>query len=172
MTAPLRHALVATGVFAVVAAAAVAPPQHTLASWASPETATGSYSAITLPPPSSASCTTTGIPIVHTEAKVTWSAPAGGPPTGTRYELRATNVSVTPNVTTSTTMTGTTYSFSDGLLGSGLLLGLLSGSSSLRVQVFTVPSASALTGWQSTPVPTSPIVVTYSGGLLSGNFSC
>ncbi len=86
-----------------------------------------------------------------------------------------TNVSVTPNLVNSIYLTGLTYTLEDGLLGGGLLGGILSGSASLRVQVFTAVGSDAVpsvTVWRSTGMPTTPITVTYSGGLLSGNFTC
>ena len=170
----VRRGLVGLGVLSLVTAAAVSPPAETLANWADGESGATSYSSLTVPSPASASCSTVQL-FLRTGARVTWTAPVGGLPAGSQYELRITNVSVTPNVVRSVPTSATTFTLDDGLLGSGLLGGLLTGNASLRFQVLTVLSTDAVpaaTVWRSNPTPTTPLVGAYAGGLLSGSFSC
>lgn len=170
--ARVRHALAGMGVVALVAAAAIIPPEETLASWSDPESAAGTFSAIQLQAPASASCTTVNLLILRQGARISWTAPPGGLPAGARYELLVTNVTANPNITNSMTTTDTTFTLEDGLLGGGLLFGLLSGNASLRFQVRTVLLAGSEVTWHSASTPATPLTGAYTGGLLSGNFTC
>ncbi|MDQ2697551.1 MAG: hypothetical protein M3Y46_02025 [Actinomycetota bacterium] len=174
MSLHLRRGLVAAGLAAAVAAAVVAPPSETLASWSDVETAKADFAAVELRPPASASCTTEWR-LLRTVARVNWSAPVGGLAPDSTYALRVTNVSVTPNTVEYVPMATLTVLFDDGLIGSGLLGGILTDNATLRVDVFTVPSTTPLplaSAWRSAAVPATPLEVRHSGGLLSGSFAC
>lgn len=146
----------------------------TEAAWTDNESATGSFTAMTLPAlTAQPTCTTENI-IIKRNARLNWTAPAGGLPAGMYYEVRLTNVTANPQITQSIFTTNTTTTLSDGLL-SGLLSGILTGNATLNVQVYVAipnitPNPTAAV-WRSTTSPAAK-VVQYQGGLLTGDFFC
>lgn len=159
----MKRALVGLAVLAVAAALIVSPPRSTLASWGDAESATGSFDALTVPPPAlGPTCTLApGALGLNPVVTITWTLPAGYAFGDVRYGYyNVTGLEVVTGglLGSVTTTGGPTYTTK---FGSGLLSGLLGGSKSVGMLIVH-PS-----GWMS-----KWATVTASMGLAGSNPTC
>jgi signal peptidase len=155
----------------VLAGLLMPTPRETTAAWTDTELATGSLQAGSVPNLSSLTCTTYPL-LLRTGARFSWAAPTGGLPSGASYQVVATNLADGAVSRLDVEGTATQFSFQQGLIGSGLLLGLLTGNDNFSVTVVVVTkNAAGDVVWESAQPPGS-LGLHLGGSLLSGSYSC